>query len=137
MRWLHRLRRRRSRCHLLLPDESKAILALHTYGHDTPARLPFAAALARGFREGGVKVDLYIETLDASRFAGEAYTRLMRDYLRGKYAGKKIAVIIAVDDCALAFLLDERDPLLPAVPIAAWTRRAPSSSRAGLGYQAW
>src|SRR4051794_14561762 len=73
-------------------DDSKAILVLHTYGHDAPARLVFDAGLARGLREGaGEKVDLYIETLDASRFAGEAQARLMRDYLREKYAGKRIA----------------------------------------------
>jgi signal transduction histidine kinase len=108
---------------------SKAILVLHTDGHDRPARLPFDTGLARGFREGAdVKVDLYIETLDPGRFAGEPQARMMREYLREKYAGKKIAVVIAVNDHALAFLLDERDALFPGVPIAAWLTRHPRSS---------
>ena len=109
-------------------DSSKAILLLHSTGHDGPGRFPFDTAFARTVRElSDVKVDLYIETLDLNRFAGEAHARRTREYLREKYAGKTITVVAVVWDEALAFLLDERDPLFPAVPIAAALLGRPQS----------
>ena len=109
-------------------DNSKAILLLHSTGHDGPGRFPLDTAFARTLRElPDVKVDLYIESLDLNRFAGEAYARRTREYLREKYAGKTITVVAAVWDEALAFLLDERDPLFPTVPIAAALLGRPQS----------
>src|SRR4051812_27864725 len=99
--------------------ETRVVLVLHTYGHETPTRLQIDSSLARAFREvTGVRVDLYIETLDPNRFT-PAQVALTRDYLRGRYAGKHIDVIVAVYDRALAFLLDPFDPLFPEVPVAA------------------
>src|SRR6185295_53644 len=99
-------------------DDSKSVLVLHTYGYDAPARISFDAALGRALREvAGVKAELYIETLDPNRFGGEAYSRRTREYLRQKYEGKRISVLIAVFDPALSFLLDDRDTLFPGVPI--------------------
>ena len=101
-------------------DNSKAILLLHSTGHEGPGRFPLDAAFARTLRElPDVKVDLYIETLDLNRFAGEAHARRTREFLREKYAGKTISVVAVVWDEALAFLLDEREPLFPTVPVAA------------------
>src|SRR4030095_7943501 len=101
-------------------DHSKAILLLHSTGHEGPGRFPLDTAFARTLRElPDVKVDLYIETLDLNRFAGEAHARRTREYLREKYAGKTISVVAVVWDEALAFLLDERERLFPTVPIAA------------------
>jgi hypothetical protein len=110
-------------------DDSKRVLVLHTYGYDAPGRIPFDTALVRALREvAGVKAELYIETLDPNRFPGEAHARRMREYLREKYSGKKIAVLIAAFDEALSFLLDERDPVFPDVPIAAVLTRYPQTT---------
>lgn len=113
--------------------ESKAILVVHTYGYEAPGRVPFDAALVRTFREAtSVPVDLYIETLDAGRF-GEPEARQTRAYLRAKYGGRRIAVLVAVYDAALAFLLDPADPLFPGVPVAAVSiGSAPTSERASV-----
>ena len=106
--------------------DSKAILVLHTYGHDAPGRFPFDTAFARTLREAsGASVDLYVETLDPNRFGEQR--RLIRDYLRDKYAGKSIAVVVAVYTPALDFLLGGDDPLFPGVPVAATLTRHPNS----------
>ena len=100
--------------------ESKAILVLHSYGYDAPARIVFDAALTRAIRETpDADIDLYVETIDPSRFRGEAQMHRTRGYLRERYADKRIAVVVAVYDRALGFLLDTDDPLFGGIPVAA------------------
>jgi len=100
--------------------ESKAILVLHSYGYDTPARIVFDASLTRAIREApDANIDLYVETIDPNRFRGEAQIHRTRGYLRERYADKRIAVVIAVYDRALGFLLDTDDPLFGGIPVAA------------------
>lgn len=109
-------------------DATKAILVLHTYGHDAPFRYPFDAAFARSLRQAdGFRVDLYIESLDPNRFGGEAQAERERAYLRDKYADKKLSVIVAVYDRALSFLRDDGDPLFKGVPIVAALSSYPSA----------
>lgn len=107
-------------------DETKAILLLHTYGFDAPFRIPFDTAFVRAVREAaGMKVDLYIETIDQSRFSGDIQTQRTRAYLRERYANKRIAVVAPVYDRALAFLGDDPDPLFPGVPVVAMLAAPP------------
>jgi signal transduction histidine kinase len=106
--------------------EPKAILLLHSYGHDAPDRMAIDAAFARAVRDAaGPKFALYIETIDPDRFQGEAHAQLVRTYLRERYAGKPVAVVAAVFEQALAFVLDERDPLFPGVPVVAMLSEQP------------
>jgi PAS domain S-box-containing protein len=107
---------------------AKAMLVLHTYGHNAPGRFAFDAAFARFVRESAdPKVDLYVETLDVNRFADETQTERTRAYLRARYADKKLAVVAAAYDRALTFLLGGGDPLFPGVPVAALLSRYPES----------
>jgi signal transduction histidine kinase len=111
--------------------ETKAILLLHTYGFDTPLRVPFDAAFVRAMREAtDLKVDLYIETIDQTRFSGDLQTQRTRAYLRERYGGKRIAVVATVYDRALAFLLNDPEPLFPGVPVAAMLTAPPPPSLA-------
>lgn len=63
------------------------------------------------------EVRLYYEYLDGSRFKDPAITHAYADYLRRKYAGLKIDVIIAVYWKALDFLLKEAVNVFPKTPI--------------------
>jgi PAS domain S-box-containing protein len=106
---------------------SKAVLLLHSLGHDAPGRFPFDTAFARAISETAHgSVELYVETLDPNRFGGELLTRT-REYLRVKYANKRIAAVAVVYDEALAFLLDEHDLLFPEVPIAVMLLQRPQA----------
>lgn len=105
---------------------TRTVLVLHTFGQNAPSRAALDAGFARTIREAAAPIDLYVETLDGNRFSDEQVLRT-RVYLREKYADKNIAVAAAVFDSALAFLLDEREPIFPDVPIAALlTARAES-----------
>ena len=101
----------------LAAADAKAILVLHTYGYESPFRIPFDAAFLRAVREAAdLKLDVYVETINTNHFRGEEQAQRTRKYLRERYADTPIAVVAAVYDPALAFLLDPRDPLFPAVP---------------------
>jgi signal transduction histidine kinase len=104
----------------LAAADAKAILVLHTYGYDSPFRIPFDAAFVRAVREAAdLKTEVYIETIATNHFRGAAQARWTRAYLRQRYADTPIAVVAAVYDPALAFLLDQGDPLFPDVPAVA------------------
>lgn len=73
------------------------------------------------------KIDLYVETIDPNRFRGDAQQQLIRRYLRDRYADQPVAVVAAVYDRALAFLLDAHDQLFPGVPGVAVLSGQPQS----------
>jgi signal transduction histidine kinase len=62
-------------------------------------------------------VTLYAESLDLSRFSGEAYETSLRQLLKEKYRADAIGVIVAVGAAALERVLKWRTELWPGVPV--------------------
>ena len=62
-------------------------------------------------------IEIYREAMDLSRFGSNSYKTVLRDFLRAKYAGKKIDVAIAIMAPAFDFLLTDGDPIFPGTPI--------------------
>jgi signal transduction histidine kinase len=62
-------------------------------------------------------IEVYREAMDLSRFDTSAYKILLRDFLRGKYADKKIDVAVAILGPALDFLLSHGETIFPGTPI--------------------
>jgi signal transduction histidine kinase len=62
-------------------------------------------------------IEVYREAMDLSRFSSDKYRLLLRDFLREKYANKKIDVAIAILGPSLDFLLDYGDEIFPGTPI--------------------
>lgn len=62
-------------------------------------------------------IEVYRESMDLSRFGSDSYNTLLRDFLRTKYAEKKIDVAVAVMAPALNFLLNYGDQIFPNTPI--------------------
>ena len=58
-------------------------------------------------------IEVYREAMDLSRFSSDKYRLLLRDFLREKYANKKIDVAIAILGPSLDFLLDYGDEIFP------------------------
>ena len=63
------------------------------------------------------RIETYREPMDLSRFDSDAYRTLLKDYLRAKYASRKIDVAVAVFGPALEFLLKDGDAIFPGTPI--------------------
>jgi len=76
------------------------------------------AELVRTLRSNSTEpIEVYREAMDLSRFSANSYKALLRDFLRAKYADKKIDVAVAVMDPAFQFLLANGDLIFPGTPI--------------------
>jgi hypothetical protein len=62
-------------------------------------------------------VEIYREPMDLSRFGSATYQTVLRDFLRTKYADKKIDVAVAIMSPALEFLLRHGDVIFPGTPV--------------------
>jgi signal transduction histidine kinase len=65
----------------------------------------------------GPPVTIYAESLDLTRFSGQAYEDGLQQFLRAKYGDKPIGVIIAIGSAALDRVLRWRSTLWLGVPI--------------------
>jgi signal transduction histidine kinase len=62
-------------------------------------------------------VEIYREAMDLSRFSSDSYKVLLRDFLRAKYADKKVDVAVAIMAPALDFLMAYGNLIFPQTPI--------------------
>ena len=102
------------------PKETKRVLVL--YGEDKahPGHELTDRGIQAVFRSNKLfDVRLYTEYLDLSRFRGTAHLCTVADYLRRKYAGSKIDVIIAVYPAVVDLLQGEAQEAFPGIPIVA------------------
>jgi hypothetical protein len=94
------------------------VLVMHWYDRGYASDEEFdrtlQAALNASAPEG---VEYYSEYLEANRFPGEDQTGLLSEYLRQKYAGRKLDVILSGVSATFDFLLKYRNDLFPNVPI--------------------
>ena len=88
------------------------------YGADHPVTITFDRQFQAVLNQqaGGETVH-YAEYLETGRFPGESQARIMRDYLRQKYADRKIDVLFCWGVGPLEFLLRHHDELFPGTPI--------------------
>src|SRR5258705_13072675 len=75
------------------------------------------AELVRALRSNSTEpIEVYREAMDLSRFSSNSYKTLLRDFLRAKYADKKIEVAVAIMAPAFDFLLAYGDLIFPGTP---------------------
>ncbi len=98
------------------PKEPKRIVALYWYGKDFPTNVTVDQGLKSLFQKHP-EVEYYAEYLESNRFPGEAQSVLLRDYLRKKYADRKVDAVIALSAISLNFLIKHRAELFPDAPI--------------------
>ena len=80
-------------------------------------------------------IEFYSEFLESSRFPGESQSKLLHDYIRQKYAGRTIDVIVPNADAPLDFLFKYRSDFFPHTPIVFGATHYPSGAqlRSGAG----
>ena len=100
------------------PATPKRILVLYWYNREWPGNVTFDQnfqAVLQAAPPGSV--EYYSEYLESNRFPGENQSILLRDYLRQKYADRRIDVVVAVTDAPVEFLLKYRADLFRQTPI--------------------
>lgn len=100
------------------PVPHRTVLTIHS-GAET---FPSNPLLDAGIREAlgsrsDLAIDDFAEYLEADLFPADRATLAFRDYLRTKYEGRRIDVVIAITGAGLQFALDHRDELFPGAPI--------------------
>jgi PAS domain S-box-containing protein len=96
----------------------RTVLAVYSLHRDSPLNVAFDSGLQGALKSSaGTTVDYYSEFMDSRRFSSEADLVLMREYLRQKYATRKIGVIVAFGSAAAELLMKNREDLFPDVPV--------------------
>jgi signal transduction histidine kinase len=109
---------------LLLPSlvvaqpSQRSVLVLD----QSSAFLPFNAAVANAIRtivnaDSRWRISFYSEFLDANRFFGPDYENNFVQFLKEKYRGRPINVVVVFGVSALDFMVRRRDEIWPSVPI--------------------
>jgi PAS domain S-box-containing protein len=96
----------------------RTVVAVHWSTEDFPSNATVDAAIAAVFRERpDLTVEYFAEYLESDRFPEEQESLALRDYIRSKYQGRPIDLVIAVTEPPLQFVLRYRDELFPGAPI--------------------
>ena len=99
-------------------DTPKNVLVLYWGNKDFPSNALFDKSFQAALRSiPAGAIEYFCEYLDVERFPGENQSRLFVDYLRQKYAGRTIDVVVASGDPPLDFLLKHRDEIFTHTPI--------------------
>src|SRR5947208_3975817 len=102
-------------------EPQRAVLALYGSRPDLPSNVIVDEIIRSTLeRELGPRLDFYAEFLDTARWPeGEAQVAV-HEFIRRKYAQRKLSVIIAVAWPAINFMRIYGDELFPGVPIVAY-----------------
>src|SRR6266404_4417203 len=102
-------------------EPQRAVLALYGSRPDLPSNLVVDEIIRSTLeRELGPRLDFYTEFLDTARWPEGETQIAVHDFLRRRYAGKKLSVIIAVARPAINFMRIYGEELFPGVPIVAY-----------------
>jgi len=110
------------------------VLVLYWYERDYPANVEFERNFQPALRSAAPgPVEFYSEYLESSRFPGENQAKFLRDYIRKKYAGRPIDVVVPIASPPLEFLLKYRSDLFPQTPIVFGATNYPSAAQLEAG----
>jgi PAS domain S-box-containing protein len=97
------------------------VLALYDGRPDLPANVIVDEIIRSTLeRELGPRLDFYTEFIDTARWPEAETQSAVHDYLRRRYAYKKLSAVIAVAQAAIDFIHLYGDELFPGVPIVVY-----------------
>jgi hypothetical protein len=99
-------------------DRTYRVLVLYWDNKDFPGNVKFDESFKAALQQSPYsrKLEYYPEYMETTRFPGKRQD-FFRDYLRQKYEGRSIDVVVATSDIPLNFLLQYRADLFPRSPI--------------------
>ena len=112
----------------------RTVLTVQWSSEDFPTN-PIVDGAIRGVlsSRSSTPIDYYAEYLESDRFPAAEASAALRDYIRAKYRGRQIDVVIAISEPALQFVLRHRQELFPNAPVVFTATTAPPSHIRGEG----
>ena len=101
------------------PGEVRTVVVLAQDNSDgSPGGIQYNRGIRSTFAaDSRWHLQLRFEPLDISRFPDAEGRALLADFLRQKYTGQKVALVIAAMSPALDFALEYREKIFPGIPI--------------------
>ncbi|MGD0042056.1 MAG: ATP-binding protein [Isosphaeraceae bacterium] len=99
------------------PDNTRRILVLYPVSDGQPGIFFHDQGLRSTFKASSEHIVLYNEYLDSVRFPDGEHQRRLAEFLRDKYAGTKIDLVISPLAPSLDFVLKYRDVFAPGIPV--------------------
>jgi PAS domain S-box-containing protein len=100
------------------PEAEKSVLVLYGERGDLPAIEAVEENVREVFHTSqSPRIELFSEYLDSARFAGDQQETVLVRYLKERYAGRRIDLVVPVAGSALEFALAHREELFPAAPM--------------------
>src|SRR5688572_30226196 len=94
----------------------RTVLAINWGPEDFPITPAVNEAIQKGLRsDPDIPIDYFVEYLESGAFPADTAAQSLADYIRQKFRGRRIDVVIAVADPSSRFVLDHRDTLFPGV----------------------
>jgi PAS domain S-box-containing protein len=106
----------------------KRVLVLYWDNKDFPGNIKFDESFKAQLTSGAGNVEYYPEYMETTRFPG-ASQAFFHDYLRQKYEGRNIDVVLATADVPLNFIIQYRADLFPNAPIVFVSNDPPRSEQ--------
>jgi hypothetical protein len=108
---------------------SKQVLVLNSTRSDDQFSVVWARELPKLLADGlGQRVDFYSEYFDFVRFPRPEYESAYLDFLRLKYAEKRLDLLILIGDVVIDFMSRNRNVLFAGTPVVFYTL-SPSDRR--------
>ncbi|HKR15417.1 MAG TPA: ATP-binding protein [Pyrinomonadaceae bacterium] len=107
---------------------TKRVVVLYWYDKNYPGHVRWDRGFTSALwstNEGSI--EYYPEYLEANRFPGETQSQILRDYLKHKYADRKIDVVVAQSDVSLNFLVKYKNDLFPDTPVVFYSAIRPGA----------
>jgi len=105
----------------------KRVVVLYWYDKNYPGHVRWDQGFRPALEQGaGGSIEYYPEYLEANRFPGENQSQILHDYLKEKYAGRPIDVVVAQSEVSLNFLARYRNDLFPNVPVVFYSATRPT-----------
>ena len=104
----------------------KRVVVLYWYDKNYSGHVRWDQGFKPALVQGEGSIEYYPEYLEANRFPGENQSQILHDYLKEKYAGRTIDVVVAQSDVSLNFLARYREDLFPNVPVVFYSATRPT-----------
>ena len=98
-------------------EEPETVLIINSYHEGLAWTKDETDGIVDALKKSNENLSILIEYMDWKNYPTDESLRYLTEYYQYKYSGKRIDMLIATDDAALGFALDNRESLFSNAPI--------------------